>query len=332
MQHPERPYLVTEDLPHLVAAWTKERGFRMPVASVFARLRQRLIDDLGTLFTETADPILPDRVVFLEHDPLRGKIDAALASVGTEIPLVTLDRLYFPDIPRYVDVTRIVMKNETAWTTIPGVGVRVGEPSLDDQVERVVRKLPQGTRAIRLLDDGFWSGTTTQEVSHAFQRHGIAVVSIHVAILVETDDNRAVIQRNDPPLFCLAEHFPHDRGGVIDWVCQRDFFPGVPFGGRTVAYGPEEMVDVGAYYVDPTGDRQFGHPAGWASLDGGALGVFSHRRLEDSALLFSAVEAASDRPVLIRDLARVPYGMQEHPEARFVDVLLKHATLTQPQP
>lgn len=321
MQRPEKPYLVTEDLPCLMAAWAKERGFRLPGPTLFEHLRQRIVDDLGTLFTQADPAIVPDAVVFLERDALCAKIDAALTQLADGPPFVTLDRHYFPSVNHMVDVTRVVSNNGSAWKTLDGIGVRFGEPSLDEQVVTVVRHLPQGTRSIRLLDDGFWSGTTTQGVSNAFQRHGINVAGIYVAIFVENEENRVILQRNDPPLHCLAEHFPLTHGGVIDWVCQRDFYPGVPFGGRTVAYLPSATADIGAYYLDPTGDRRYGDPMQWASLGGPALTTFSRRRLEDCILLFSMFETQDKRPVLIRDLDRVPYGMNGDPNARFVDVL-----------
>lgn len=322
MDRPIGPYVVTEDLSPLLGTWARRKGFTLPGPEFFQDLRTRLIADLRlVLSAQYPDP----EILYLPFAELRQQAAAGLAAHPSDVPLVTLDHHYFPTIERVVDVTRLSEKKPGGWRKLRGVGTRVDCPSVEEQIAAVSRSLPVGTETIGLVDDGLWSGTTTLAVADLFWRHcGIRTDRIMVALMVESPDTAdRLLEVAHPSIISLARRFPLRQGGVIDWICERDWYMGVPLGGRTV--GPESRpylhLDVGAYYLDPFDDKFLGDPADWASLDGPAVAAFSRRRIEDAIELFEAVSAASQRPVLSVDLERWPYGVPFNPQLPFARAL-----------
>lgn len=322
MEDRQGPYVVTEDVEQLLTMWADAHGFRAPSSGFFGDLRGRLVADLEQCLA--VQGFRSPQVLYLRHDDLRKRAAAMLAKQPEGAPFVTLDRLYFPDVERFVDVTRHVVRQDGGtWVTLPSIGVRSTCDSLSTQVRKVMLSLPRGIHSIRLLDDGLWTGTTTLSVTREFEDCGIAVVDIFVALLVESLKTlERLREEGHPPIHTLVQTFPVEEGGVIDWVCERDFFPGVPTGGRTVspAVSPDGQ-DVGAYYLDLNGLRTIGDPVAWATLDGPSVSTFSRRRIEDCISLFEAIEDASGRSVTVSDLDRIPYGFGADLRERFVDVL-----------
>lgn len=321
------PYVVTEDIEHLLTQWARAHGFRLPGSSIFGDLRGRLVADLSEcLATREGVP----EILYLRHDELRGIAARELESRRDGAPFVTLDPHYFPDVSRVVDVTRRVVRNgDGSWKTLDGVGVRALHPPLDDQIRSVIQSLPPGIRTVRVLDDGLWTGKTTLTVTRSFAEHGVTVHEILVALLVESIPTLEWLrEEGHPPIHPLVRTFSVEDGGVTDWVCERDYYPGVPQGGRTVASEQTDGRDVGAYYLDLDGTRRLGDPEAWATLSGPRIAWFSRRRIEDCITLFIAIEDASEHSITVGDLDRIPYGFGTDLRERFVDVLRRQ--LNQP--
>jgi hypothetical protein len=98
---------------------------------------------------------------------------------------------------------------------------------------------------------------------------------------------------------------------VMDEICQRDFLPGVPRCGRTLAGN----LNIGMPYILP-----FGNPGKWASIPEIHQEKFSSRCLELAIQLFEGIEKASGRPVLCSDLDRSVFSLPQN-DTRFVDCL-----------
>jgi hypothetical protein len=92
---------------------------------------------------------------------------------------------------------------------------------------------------------------------------------------------------------------------VIDEVCERDFYPGVPMSGRLLA----GVGNWGAPYIKP-----FGNPEKWASIPSEHVADFSWLCLENAVALFETIEQLSGRSVHIEDLDRRIVGLPESGE------------------
>jgi len=98
---------------------------------------------------------------------------------------------------------------------------------------------------------------------------------------------------------------------VIDEICERDFYPGVPLSGRTV----KGQLNVGAPYLLP-----FGKPTHWASIPKEWEKEFSRFCLQQTIKLWEEIEEISGKVVRNCDLDRLPVGFNWD-KTRFVENL-----------
>lgn len=98
---------------------------------------------------------------------------------------------------------------------------------------------------------------------------------------------------------------------VIDEVCERDFYPGVPFSGRLLV----NHENVGVPYLLP-----FGHPGKWASIPDRWQVSFSGFCLQQTIRLFEEIERCSDRMVGCSELGRMVATLPRD-GTRFVEAL-----------
>lgn len=98
---------------------------------------------------------------------------------------------------------------------------------------------------------------------------------------------------------------------VIDEVCERDFYPGVPLSGRTL-FGAK---NVGVPYLLP-----FGKPGEWASMPTNWQVPFSAFCIQQTIRLFKEIERHSQRIVTCSDLGRLVVRLPQDGQ-RFVNEL-----------
>ncbi len=82
---------------------------------------------------------------------------------------------------------------------------------------------------------------------------------------------------------------------VIDEVCERDFYPGVPFSGRSLI----GESNIGLPYIIP-----FGKPRKWASIPTYFHKEFSKFCIDQAIILFEEIQRISNKEVCCSDIER----------------------------
>lgn len=283
-----RKYVISEDIYILLQKWVGERNFSLPTNKFFRRLRIEMQDFLEGIFGKNRVDMVSEREL------TRGVKD--LVSRSGLYP-ISIDRVYFPTQPS-LEINRIINQDLVK----QGVGARFGFMFVQEQIKKISRYCP---REIVLIDDVIFSGTTLSNAVDIFTRHNIEVKLIITGIVVG-NGFKALRQKG------LKVEFVRFYSEVIDEICERDFYPGVPFSGRFIT-GPK--VETGASYLSP-----FGKPQEWASVPKEKEKEFSIFCLNQSIKLWKAIEKASDRIVRCCDLNRIPIGIS-YSKNRFISEL-----------
>jgi hypothetical protein len=159
-----------------------------------------------------------------------------------------------------------------------------------------------GVREVVIVDDVIFTGALLERIIDLLSRINVCVPLVCAGVGIAEGINRIGTKRE---IRCVRIYKE-----VVDEVCERDFWPGVPFSGRLLAGGR----NVGVPYILP-----FGRPFEWASIPLRRERSFSLFCLRQTAELFGEVERVSDRVVFCRDLGREVIGLPQ--EERFVDAL-----------
>lgn len=284
--HTTAPYVVSADLQVLFDEWARTSGFTPPSNQFFEDLRGRFVAHMSGIFTHFE--LLPEAVLIEETKRLCQSVN------GT--PIISLDRVYSQGT-HWFDVTRAI----TSDGDDHGLAARHGSPSMEDQLANLAQSI-QGECV--LVDDVIFSGKVAVDVASALSKHGINVSTILATVGIA--EGVSHIESAGMMVDCVY-HYPE----VIDQVCERDFYPGVPLSGR-LHHGVE---GASSPYVLP-----FGLPGRWASIPESAEADFSRFCLEQTIALFTEVERVSNRIVRCRDVPRKVAGI-ESDDSRFVDAL-----------
>ncbi len=267
------PYIVSADIKLLLGRWAEERGFVLPSDAFFVSLRSE--------FNRAMRGIFSDYEFVPEEELTQGLTEMVQASM---YPVVSIDRAYY-STGLTLDITRLCQTVENGSTT---VGARHGKPSVDEQIERI----RQASSVITLLDDVVFEGQTLLRLIEVMRTNGIQVASVIAGIGIGEGVNR--IQEIGVGVRCVRRY-----ASAIDEVCERDFYPGVPFSGRSLAGD----ANVGISYLLPDGK-----PEKWASIPSEWCRPISRACLNYTYELFSQISRCSERKVLISDLDRRLYG------------------------
>jgi hypothetical protein len=262
-------YIVTCDVEFLIQKWCETRPegrLEFPSSEFFDNLTNRLKRALINVFESEADkfkhyPGLEEErtsgawskaeVVFISHEQIRktiSKRDSAIVSeIARTLPWITLDRAYSEigrDADYCIEVTRLYDPDGCMKI---GLGIRpeagtIGHmgAALEFAVDDVIKHFKDGERVV-LVDDGLYSGSTMAEVVRLLKERGVQVQFIIAALtraegaeLLENKIEELWATEAKPtqrPSFLQGLKSPKE--GVRDWVCERDFFFGVPLSGRT---------------------------------------------------------------------------------------------------
>lgn len=283
----DTPYIVSADIKLLLAPWVAERGFVLPGDEFFGGLRQD--------FSERMTRIFPGFELVGEEEMRQGLGQLVKAA---QIFPVALDRVYF-DSPFQLDITRTI----DAQGTNTGLARRAESPMLLSQF-RQLRNF--GIKEVALVDDVIFSGDLLLRVSGILESMDVSVPYIFAGVGIGEGIDK--LKANGKEVYCVRE-YPE----VIDEICERDFYPGVPMSGRLV----DAERNMGAPYILP-----FGDPVGWASIPQESQVSFSQFAREQTAQLFQAIEKASGRRVTCADIGRKVIGMPQD-NTRFVEALAK---------
>lgn len=290
-------YVVSADIEYLLGRWAAVRGFALPPPSVFEELRRAMQLQLEKFFP---------RVLVVKEAGLRRMIHECVNGASGH-SMISADRVYSPRGCLHLELSRLTSENmEPA-----GQGSRDSR-SVSEQLQDL------GDRAIgpiTFVDDVIFSGESACELLEAMHLHGLGVGRVIAAI--STREAVGKIHKHYPGIEVLSVlHFPH---GVIDEVCERDFYAGVPLSGRLVGRDGVALVpERGFPYFGPFADREHVHK--WSSVPLEHVDEWSRFCLSQSIALWEAVEDASGRVVRCDDLERRPFSISAD-SARFVDQL-----------
>ena len=228
------------------------------------------------------------------------EISCGLAELVAEsgLPVVSLDRAYF-ESELNLEIARLVDKNGKD----RGLGHRSGTPLLAQQIRKLQMS---GVREVVVVDDVVFTGALLERIIELLSRIRIRVPLICAGIGIVGGINR--ISGTKREIRCVRTYKE-----VIDEVCERDFYPGVPLSGRLLV-GDD---NIGVPYILP-----FGKPESWASIPSEQATDFSRFCLHQTATLFDEIERHSGRPILCRDLGRKVVGLPMD-ETPYTDVLRK---------
>ena len=313
----------------------------MPERQFFQKLQARLLDKLKEIFPEPKQKVHLSR-----YEYVKTGIMMLISEQAKDIPVISLDQVYveqgIADI--HFDVNRIVKwskhRAEGEWTdgwTELGHGPRSSNLTIASQLDRIAnqgRIKRMVNKRVVLVDDGTWTRQSLIAAQKLLGSIGIQVKMFIVGIEIRPSDESECVTLDRP--YFWAEKFVKED--VIDWVSERDFYPGVGFSGRTVGESidnrfPSEVMreyyysipmqgNYGAPYVLPLGD-----PASWANIPAEASKDFSRFCLEQSIMLYRAIEAETKRitkvpvQIKIRHLQRPPYFYRKRPDCSVVEEL-----------
>jgi hypothetical protein len=300
-------YLLSQDIHTLMSAWCRGTRFKIPDEHYFDNLSAAIVDDLRVLFEKSEEEIIVQLISFRE---MQEGISEILMS-EKNVFLVSLDKVYFQGDYQF-EINRVVAMKDSVWQDT-GELCRPGCKNIDEQIEEVAVRCDE--REIILVDDGCWSGGSIAKIIKNLSDKDLPVKKVVVGILIK---NSSSLDFGVP----LSSALEFDAEMILDWICERDFIPGVPLGGRTVdaKYEACYKSSVGAYYLYGMGEYKK-----WASLhlDDDSVKWFTQRRLLQAIELFSEVERLSGNMVILNHLDRIPYGLGVSTSWRIVNALEK---------
>ncbi len=279
-------YIISEDILVLLSLWAQKNDYVIP-HSLIKLLRQRMYEELKNIFG--------DIVEIISEEKLRQGLQTICQQ--TDLPIVSLDRSYLQH-KWQININRVVDKELNDLCEKE----RFGYAPLSDQITTLKKA---GLRQIALLDDVIFSGNGIISLTDQLEKAGIKVEQIIAGIVVGEGNDRIAKRRIPISAVCRYE-------SVIDEICERDFYPGVPFSGRTID-GLD--ANIGAPYLYP-----FGKPEEWASIPADKAKSFSDFCLRQTIDLWRGIETASKKPVRCSDIDRLPLGAPNGSE-KFSDFL-----------
>jgi hypothetical protein len=282
-----RPYVVSADIKILLSQWAEPRGFNIPSEKYF--------NDMRLDFSVFMRRIFPGFELVSEGE-LVGGINALVDKSG--LYPISLDKVYYPTENR-LDIARQVDKE--------GNDIGLGRRANSEYLLRQFREVKQlEVQEVSLVDDVIFSGDFIARVGKVLNQMGTKVKNVYAGIGIK--EGIDLLQNQGYEVECVRVF-----DSVIDEICERDFYPGVPLSGRLV----DSVNNVGAPYILP-----FGNPGKWATIPNEAQKSLSRFCIEQTTELFDAIEQVSGREVMCSDLDRKVLGIPSDSE-RFINVLSK---------
>lgn len=290
-------YVVSQDIDLLVERWCNNSHLAPPSDSFYLELRSSLKDFLKNIFAN---------VTIVASEEIRsGLLESAIKYEQAGLTVVSLERAYLEDgeVGGRIELTRTVDEDGDD-IIIPSP--RFGTPDKRSQFERLRGK------NIALFDDVIFSGRTLIETISALHQYHVNVHAVTVAVGVKDGvdklRNAGFCVSGMPKqlnIECLDEF-----DDVSDQVCERDFYPGIPYSGR------QYFCDDTAFpYLLP-----FGRPDKWASIPEKELKKFSALCIDNTISLFEEIERINGTIIPCSAVPRPVYGFPKN-GTRFVDLL-----------
>lgn len=277
-----KPYVVSADLSLVLQSWAKRNCYTLPSTEFFDQIR----DELSYLMRR----IFPSFEIVPELE-IRNGLRSLINQSG--LYPVSLDKVYV-ECSSNLEITRGVDSENKD----QGLFHRTGAPLLRNQLRSL-----SGLKEVVLVDDVVYSGSLVDRVIRCLSYYGVRVPLVCAGIGISEGLRRINSERE---IRCVRTYEE-----VIDEVCERDFFPGVPYCGRLLI----GHSNVGVPYILP-----FGNPRSWASIPEESTVPLSKKCIELTRRLFEEIESCSNRPILCSNLDRTVPGIEPSPQ-RFVEAL-----------
>lgn len=296
--HEGTHYVVSEDIDLIVSRWCNGLGLTSPDLQFYAELRSRMKSFLCDIFT---------KVTFVDSQYIRnGLLESVSKYKQDGLTVVNLERVYLEDseVDFRIELTRTV----TEWgddVVIPSV--RHGTRQKRYQFEALRNK------KLVLVDDVVFSGKTLISTITELQYYQALTQAVTVAVGVRNGVDRlkkanfGVLGMPDHMSIDCMEEFDH----VSDQVCERDFYPGLPYSGRQHASHNFASFP----YILP-----FGKPGKWASIPEKEVRDFSILCLDNTITLFREIERINDVVITSAMISRPVFGIPQS-DLSFADVL-----------
>ena len=279
------PYVVSGDIEYLVQRWTESKGFKTPCNDLFVQLRSDFIDYMNQIFP---------KFDFIDESELSDGLKSCVEQTGL-FP-ISLDRVYYQSQPA-LDITRLIdLEGKDK-----GLGRRRDAPPLLQQF-RNLKDI--GVKEVVLVDDVIFSGDLIVRVSGILEKVRIKVPVVCVGIAIKEGVDKLTASSK---IIKAVRYY----NNVIDEICERDFYPGVPLSGRLL-YGKN---NIGAPYILP-----FGNPGKWASIPKEWQEPLSRFCIIQTIKLFEEIEKESGREIRCSDLERTVAKLPDN-ETRYIDAL-----------
>ena len=296
-------YVISEDIDILLPRWCRSIGLLPPAKDLYLAPRLRMKDFLQRLFA---------RVTFINSRGIRkGLLESVALHRKAGLAVISLERAYLEDseIDGRIELTRTVDESGED-VVIPSV--RNGTPEKQTQFEILRGK------KIALVDDVVFSGKTLIATISGLHHYHANVHAVTAAVGVKNGINSlkkatfgVIGMPHRMKVDCLDEF-----DDVSDQVCERDFYPGIPYSGRQYFCGDESFP-----YILP-----FGRPDKWASIPEKELRQFSALCLDNTIGLFEEIERINGIKISCSMVPRPVFGFPKD-NTRFVP-LLKEARAT----
>jgi len=276
-------YIVSEDIVGLLTKWATARGFVLPPSDFFCHLRKQLASHLNG--------ILDCEVVIVAEEKITEGLKKLTSSC--KYPVVSMDGAYI-QTPLTLSFNRAVNRLGDDAGLVP----RFNSPPIATQLAVL-----NGWSEVVLLDDVVYSGHQMMWVIKQIEQQEVRVKQVLSGIVI--DNGRKFLEQEGIEVISVLDYCE-----VLDEICERDFYPGVPGCGRFVV----SQANTGIPYLLP-----FGRPSQWASVPPQSVIHFSQGCLELTINLFEAIEDYSNRFIYGYDVDRRVLGQID--EDRFVDFL-----------
>jgi len=280
------PYVVSGDIHWLIREWTEKSNLKTPGEPFFCDLRNNFCGYMRSIFTD---------LEFISENEIAKKLNRLLSF--NELPIISLEPIYCKSNLN-IGTTRAVDEN----LLDIGVRERSGSPAITKQFYKILRS---GVKKAALVDDVIFSGGGMIEICNKFSAIGITIPIIFAGIGI--GDGVRKLRKLGIEVKC-CRYFEE----VIDEVCERDFYPGVPLSGRQLMSNHE---NVGIPYLLP-----FGNPFGWASIPEKFHQEFSIFCLDQTIRLFQEIENVSRKAINCHDLERKIFKLPTN-GIRLIDAL-----------
>lgn len=293
---PRDPFVVSEDIHILLAQWAARHPFFSPLQlspELFKGLRREMILKLREYFGE---------VEFVTEAQIRQNSQAILREV--DCPLVSLDETYHPDGDFKISSTRLT---DQCGNSLQGYGSR-NLDTLERQYDLIASGLNGRGRDVQLIDDVIYSGDNIIEIIKNLGSRGVRVARVMGAVVVREGKRKIETAFPGIRIDACVPVFE----SVTDEVCERDFYVGIPYGGRQIGYGgdngnqplvPERCIP----YILPFADGE--KVKRWSSIPERYHEEWSLFCLRQSIKLWKAVEEATRRVVHCTDIERLPFSI-----------------------